>query len=240
VPIATPTLAVTDQGDGTVLADLTGASVGAVNFLYRLQLADTDQEWTNTGPILGSPISLANGIYFFHALSTLGDESAVSNIVCVGVHDGTAALMERLCLAVQSRLVLLDLSGIGSDVIYQEEFEDNNVQPPCVVVVPNSESDASILNNLDDVNYSVRVIFCDRGPKNDATARARHLRWREAVARAFRAQRLPGVPATAADLVQPCEVSYGPVFDRKLPRLEYRGSELILSYRSREVRGLGA
>lgn len=112
-----PTLAVVDNGDGTVTATVGNSISTSTNTFYYHQTGTTS--WTSGGSRTGNgtiPVSLTNGRYFGYVISVVSDTSAVSSLVTFTVINGT--LLENLLPNSPSEIIrqLLIDNLQGSDV----------------------------------------------------------------------------------------------------------------------------
>lgn len=250
MPLATPTLAVADNADGTgVVATITVGDAGATNTLYRTNVSGELEAatWTSSGSRVGNgTIAVAlstKGFYFWYVSSTLAGETTVSNLVYRPITDGANAVITRCVAAVVSRLQLLTLSGIASTKIVAVANIFNPAECPdfpCVLVarepVPHRYTPAT--NLRDDVGYPIQVLFCDSDQLSAQSNVARWDLWRQQSERAFRNQRLPGVTESyLASEIEPLKI-LDPAF--RPPIYDKVVSGFTVRVMCREVRGLGA
>lgn len=250
VPPGTPTLAVADHRDNTGgTANITGADataaisifsqsvdgqLGSVNWILRASR-------TGNGDV---SFAVPAGYYWFKAESNVSGSLATSNLVYQNITAGETAVLYRCLRAVQSRLQLLALADIaGSEIIVQKLPLDRALgsatfhELPAVLVSPEQESmdPHAGVNQRDDVGYGVRVTLVDRD-NQERTREAnldKFLLWREQIARAFRQQRLSGVPEIYTCIVEPDQVVGSDAWTKNL-----FASSLVLRFLSRERRGM--
>ncbi len=142
----------------------------------------------------------------------------MSNLVYQSLTDGSQAVLYRVLAAVKARLAGLALEGIEPHNVqvchlpWERTLAATPQALPAVHVAP-AEHGTPLdqgTNQKDDVAYAVNVALLDADPRRHPNARLPRLsRWRERIARAFRNQRLPGVPE-----VYHCTVDPDIVLDR--------------------------
>jgi hypothetical protein len=247
-PLWTPRLDVLDHADNTgATATVSLAAPGTSNRLY-VQRFDGNLgagDWNLAGLVSGNgnlAMALAIGHYFAYSLSSRGGTEAVSNIVYFVVTDGLESIHARCLAAVQARIRSLALAGLsGARVVIEKLPVARNLATgvglPAVVLSPHRAAmpPAAGTNSLDDVNYDVLVTIVDRDNQEPSLQQGldRHLLWRQQIARAFRNQRLSGVPEVIDAVVEPAEG----VSDESWKR-ELMTSALLLRFTSREGRGM--
>ena len=129
----------------------------------------------------------------------------VSSVVYFVVTDGLDSLHNRCLAAAQARVRMLALAGLTNDnVLVRKVPIDRNLAGgdgsglPAVVLSPRRAAmpNTTGTNGLDDVQYDVLIVIFDRDNQEPTFELNldRHLLWREQIARAFRNQRLIGVP----------------------------------------------
>jgi len=130
----------------------------------------------------------------------------------------------------------LSLTGLASASVYLQKvplLSNEKAMPACTVSTYLPETMANRGTNVrDDVGYPVTVKFFYRNEQGLTSNHARITKWREAVAKAFRNQRLAGVSSVATCEVQPM-LAFGPGGFSS----GYDDSGLTLRFLSREVRG---
>jgi len=243
-----PTLAVSDNADGTGgVATITGAAAGAAVTVYS-QAVDGDlgsAAWTSRGSRTGNgTVSVApgNGFFWWKAIASAGGSEATSNLVYQNCSDGLAAVHHRCLAAVQSKVRALGLAGLDADSVLVRKLPiDRGLGPqvslPAVLVTPERETmpPGAGVNLRDDVGYAVAVTLVDRDNQEPSLSANlnQYLRWREQIARAFRHQRLPGVPEIVTCTVEPAGVVGADAWAKNL-----YVSSLVLRFTSREQRGI--
>lgn len=93
--VATPTLVIVDNGDGTLTATISGSTAGTTNTVYYLPADMLSEDWTELGSRSGDgdvTESLAVGAYWFHVVSAGISDEAVSNVVYARVTDADAVV----------------------------------------------------------------------------------------------------------------------------------------------------
>lgn len=149
--------------------------------------------------------------------SLFNDATLISPSAGVTFTDG--ALVQsvgyRCLLAAQTVIQSLSLLGVGGNVIVRKLPLDRGLGAgrlnslPAVLLTPERESmnPAAGVTGLDDVVYGVRVtvIAADNQESTLAANLDIYSLWREQIARAFRNQRLSGVPEVINAYVDPAE-----------------------------------
>ena len=207
----TPTLTVTDNADGTgAVATISGSTAGSTNTVYA-QLVDGQigsGTWTSYGSRSGDgtvSLALAVGFWWILVQSVKSGSQATSNVVYIYVSSGTAAIHERIMQAIQARIQGLTLTDVTSgNVIIRKVTTEQDVGTgktytyPCIQISPDGQERINAnqgTNERDDITYPTMVAVMELDNlQNQSTNRARNLLWRERIVRAFRNQRLSGIP----------------------------------------------
>lgn len=242
-----PEFSVVDNADGTVTVSISGSSAGSQN-TWNVQRVDGELgggQWTVAGSRSGdgdivSP--LAAGYYFGRVVSTRNQQSVSSAAVYFRATTGSDAIYAQVLEAAQARIQSLLLEGIPNQhvvILKTAEFQEPDVPGlPAVLLVPAGHEampQAAGTNGRDDVTYSVRVIALAAGNQEPSALLDLYLAWREAIARAFRRQRLPGVPSVIDTFVEP-----EAAIDAEAWWHQYDAGSLRLNFIAREPRGFGA
>ena len=240
-------LAITDHGDASgataTIADAEEESQTRV-WVRSFDGELGDGQWTLAATVDGNgsaELSLPAGHYFAYAVSTVGEVQVASRVVYFAVTDGLASIHSRCLEAVQARIRLLALEGIDNQrVVIEKVPAGRNLSAtiglPAIVLSPERAAmpTAEGTNGADDVHYDVLVAIFDRD-NQEPTLQAnlgRHMLWRQQIARAFRNQRLSGVPEVINSEVEPAEGLLDEAWKREL-----MASALRLRFTSREPRG---
>ena len=242
-----PQLIVTDHGDNTgATATISGAATGSTNTVYVQNFGGElgSGTWTSTGEIEGNgevELDLPPGHYFATVVSSLLGSQAVSSVTYFVVTDGLESIHTRCLAAAQARIQLLALEGLAGESVVIEKLPAGRnlaagVGLPAVVLSPHRAAMPATAgtNSLDDVHYDVLVAIFDRD-NQEPTLQAnlnRHFLWRQQIARAFRNQRLAGVPEVINAEVEPAEGLLDEAWKRELMT-----SAVLLRFTSRETRG---
>jgi hypothetical protein len=245
VPLAVPTLAITDAADGTGgTAAITGGDAGATNVVSHAIFTGTPGSltWVLSGSRVGNgsvAVAPGNGYYLWRVLSSLGGESVVSNLVYQNLTDATQALHYRCLLAVQARIRGLSLTGIASANVrvlkLPRYLRDKDSLPGVAVCPVGKDPNLGGTNERDDIGYPVLVTTVSAGDQDLETNLPRNLLWRQKIQRALRNQHLAGVPSSEIWIVkpEPLEILDPTLFFEK--DLEY--SAMLFRCISRETRG---
>jgi hypothetical protein len=209
--LSTPTLTVSDNADGSGgVATLSTSDPAATNTVYYATYFGIQNTlvWYSAGARIGdgtvtvAPVQ-GNNQYFWYALSTLAGDSAASNVVFQSLTDAAHQSVHYRCLvALKTRLVGLNMDGIGPDQIILKwqtpvyEVGDEALFPLLYYSPHGREGQPGVLNVQDDIEYPIQLVVVDRMsalPPDVGTEMARNLLWREKIFRALRHQRLVGV-----------------------------------------------
>lgn len=241
-----PTYTWTDNKDGTgatlttsgLVADLT-FEIWVQPFGRRIGAAGA---WSlnRTGVGNGTfALSLPVGYYFAYAFPSKADMSPVAYFA---VTDGEDSVHFRAMQAVEAKIKLLDLDGLTT-VITRKLPTDRGIGDtgadiplPAVVISTmgiEAQPQNQGTNQRDDVDYPVNVTILAADNGDLVTNQARYLKWREQINRAFRNQRLDGVPEIMICRVQPAQITAAQQFWANVYH-----SSLIVRCVSREVRGM--
>lgn len=152
----------------------------------------------------------------------------------------TDTLYYRLLEGVKSRIITLnstDPSGLSlASRVYTDIVPDENqVIYPCafITVADEQEQDWNGTTEYTLHWYPVRVFLADRqGRKRDDERQGRYLAWRKHIVDSFHDQIFPNNVAE----VQWCTVTYGKIFDQKLPYYQYIVTGFTLKFLVRETR----
>jgi len=250
-PPAVPSLAMSDNADGTgAVATVASADSGTTNTVY-VQAFNGDLgtgDWTSKGSRTGNgtiAVSLATaGHYLAYLTSSDGSGgTSVSAVVYFVVTTGADATHYQCLVATQAVIQSLLLDGIAnSSVVVKKIPLDRILGPqgisyPGVLVTPARETmdHTAGLNRLDDVGYGVLITMLDADNQEPTVAANinKYLTWRQRISKAFRNQRLSGVPEIIIAFVDPIEMVMPEAWNKQL-----WASSLLVRFISRESRGL--
>ena len=258
MPISRPTLSIADNADGTggvaTIADSTSTTIIDV-FAQKVDGDLGTATWemvgtrTGDGTVNVTPTAGVTGYYWWYCESTdesdsgsdsggADDETVISNLVYQNLTDGTEAVMERCLTGVQSRIQGLSLLSIpNANIIIHKAAEESKVKKPGVVISPagvETMVPTAGTNTRDDVGYPVFVGIVAADNRDQSINRAKYLKWRQQIARAFRNQRLPGVTEIINMHVETRDIVAPSWFANNL-----FVSAMVVRCISREVRGTG-
>ncbi len=245
-PPPTPVLSIADRGDGsgavaTIAAAPAGGAASVLIQRFGGELSAGSWRWAGERTGSGSvDLALTPGHYFAHALVTSAAGAMVSGVVYFAVTDGLESIHTRCLEGAQARIRLLLLAGLDGEQVVVEKFSTNRgaarLGLPAIVLSPARAAMPATAgtNGLDDVHYDVLVAILDRDNQEPTQGAHldRHLLWRQQIARAFRNQRLPGVPEVIDTVVDSAEGISVDAWKREL-----LASALVLRFVSREHRG---
>ena len=187
---------------------------------------------SSTGNATGT-IAVEKKHWFF--IATGGAECTLPERVAVT--DGLDPVATRCRSGIIAVIKSLNLEQIGDRVLGQIFPDDTEFKYPCVSVhvAGLSETEGPGLNMLDDITYPARIMFYDVHAKTDHRPLPKYERWRQAVARSFRNQHVPGVTPSIQIKVEPLLIA-----DLELPQYQHYAGGLLLRCSVREPRGIGA
>jgi hypothetical protein len=246
--VPAPTLGIVDNGDGTgataTIADVaSGSSTTVFVRSFSGELGGTS-DWVAKGARAGSgtlALDLPPGHYLAYAAMAVDSLRLTSTVVYFVVTDGLEAIHARCLDAVQARIRLLLLDGLTDERIIVEKVPvvramGDEIELPVIVLTPQRavNSAEAGTNGADDVHYDVLVTIVDRDNQEPTLVEKldQHLLWRQQIAKAFRNQRLQGVPEVINAAVDPAEGLQEHAWRREL-----MVSALRLRFTSRESRG---
>jgi hypothetical protein len=237
---ATPTLAVSDNANGTgAVATITGADGDATVTLYSQLVGQSS--WTSRGSRTGNGtigVSLtATGYYWWHAQAVKNGGSAVSNLVYQKISSSSQAVLDAILDACEARVQSLSLTGIGQ--VRAQMYPDTAglTLPAVVIYPPGKELMPGGPNSMDDLVYP--IMFATVEASNRKALRTnetkRHLLWREIIRKSFNAQpRLVDVPTVWNSEVDPSDIVNPPGWEK----LNLHVSGLLVRFDSRESRNI--
>lgn len=236
-------LSIADNGNGTGgVATVSGADTGTAVTVYASPYAGIQQNltWTSAGSRTGNgTVAVLPGLgqFFWYATGTVSAAPALSNVTFQALTDNTQSVHYRCLAAYQARIQGLNLTDMPSSSIVirwlprKEEGLGDTL--PLITLSPvGREGQPGILNNRDDIEYPVLMAIIDKNNRDLVLNIPRNTLWRQQIFRAFRHQRLAGVPEIITTDVQP---NY--IVDPSLIASNYFYSTILFQPRSREVRG---
>lgn len=253
--LATPTLLVRDNADGTVTATISGSTAGTTNTLYS-QAIDGQlggSNWTAAGDRSGDgsiTVAAATGYYWWYVGSLLPPDGVVSNLVYQNVAASSDSVHLQCLKGVQAVIQSLALAGVvNSSVVIKKLALDRilgslkqgrlGVVLPCVLLLPEAEEQDSAkgLNALDDIVYPVLALLVlpDNQEPTLAANLPTNLQWRQKLNRAFRQQRLTGASTIVDATVTPRIIA-----DPQDWAAGFYVTALSFRFLSREPRGFNA
>jgi hypothetical protein len=182
--------------------------------------------------------TLAPGRYFVYA-NRVGS-AELSTINYVAVTSGVVNLHQSLLDGAEAVIGLLALDGI-EDVQQLKWPVDGMISCPAIILTvmndqENVPDDGSVGTDRTEFPVTLMIVTTNLSDNDrDAAAGQRQLLyWREKLRRAFRSQRLAGVP-----LQLYCKVEPGPIVAADATKKDYQISSMTLRYLCREPRGMG-
>lgn len=108
---AVPTLTAVVGGSGQVTFTIAGADLGTTNTLYVW--SNLTDGWASQGSRTGDGtvvVTLANGRYFAHVVSTLSGQSTLSNVITLYITSGSGVIFAHSPADIIRRMII-DLGG---------------------------------------------------------------------------------------------------------------------------------
>ena len=251
MPVNEPTLSIVDAATGGAgTATVSGSTGGTTNTLYGQPYdpAFAVRPWRTVGSRSGDgaiAFTLPLGHWAFYVKSVLAAESEVSRLHYGAITDAARQSVQVQCLeAAAVRVRALNLPGLANKSIVVEDlpwsrlFEGDNPRLPLpgVLICPTGSERIVIANNMrDDVGYPVLISITARVNQELQSYLPRYTLWRQAIERAFRWGRLPGVATVISMTLEPGTIVVPEPFLRQIWH-----SSLVVRCVSREPRGLGA
>jgi len=235
-------LEITDNQDGTgVTATVTGSGGGTVTFYY--QPIDRTSYSTGGSRTGNGTISVSLDVGYFFGYAKEGSD--VSNVVYFAATDVGDSVHDRCLRAVQSKIQSLLLPGVANDSIRVRkipelrDFVGKNplYSWPALLISPfGQETNVVATNVRDDVGYPVvisLIVDAEAQKNQDFEKRIEpYLKARETIARAFRYQRLAGVPEIWNTNIKP-----GAIYSPEVITSGIWAGYMNFEFVSREVRG---
>lgn len=235
-------LTVSDAGDGTGAATVTGSASGSTNTLYRSAWDGQSGAlaWTlhGTRTADGTIAIAVTGLFFWRLDNLAAGVTTTAPGYYQPIIDPDDASIHNIILdAVKAKILALSLTGIQSTRLLKRwiprVWEEADNTPSCIIAPPGREQMIGMLNNKDDVGYPVVVCFLDKLNQDVTKNMERDLLWRQRVSRAFREQRIPGAPLVYKTIVEP-----DAIVDPTAYQNGYLASLMILRAVTRETRGV--
>jgi hypothetical protein len=244
-----PQLAIVDHGDNTGATAAIGQTAGSATNVVYVQGFSGDPgsgAWQSAGARVGDGelvLQLPTGHYFAYVASSDGAKKTASSVNYFVVTDGLESLHTRCLAAAQARIRSLALAGLDNERVLVRKVPldrhlagSGGIGLPAIVLSPRRAAmpPTAGTNGLDDVHYDVLVAIFDRDNQESSLALnlERHMQWRELIARAFRNQRLSGVPQIINAEVESAEGLIEEAWKHEL-----MVSALLVRFTSREPRG---
>ncbi len=215
-------LQVADGEDGTAVATISGSDPATTNTLYKARWtgrAGFDHVWTygqltwtavNTRTGDGTITLAGEGYWLWNVVGTVAAAPAFASTYQPISDVNTLSLEERILLAVTTRIRSLALADIPDNAIIDRWVarRTEGVDPlPCVAVaVWGAETFIGGTNSQDDIGLAFAVALLDKKGGDDRANLTRDTKWREQVIRAFRFQRLAGIPEVMTCIPEPASI----------------------------------
>lgn len=242
------TLAVSDNGDGTGgVATVSGSTGSELHTLYRSPWtgATGGYAWTASGTrtgngtiTLSSPGTIPLGLYLWQLVSATSGASGLVYRPLTAAAADTPEYYDSILTAVAATIRSLSLTGVDDVNVIEQmvpSFWEDVSEFPTILVTPiDKETIPGVMNNTDDIGYPVLVAMVDKGNQDVTTAtRLKRLKWRGRIMRAFRFQRLSGVPEVMTCIPEP-----GLVVAPEPWQKNYWFSAIVFRFLTREPRGI--
>ena len=187
--VDTPTLSITDNGDGTgAVATIAGSTVGTTNTIYVATWPSST--FTSGGSRSGDgdvALSLTTGAYLAYVHSTLSGVTNISNIVHFRATDSDDPIWGECLDAVQTVIQGLSMSGLeSSDIVVRKLPWNREAITEGVFIHPVTERYGRGTNARDDVEYGVMVTMIKSSNQNLTGNMDAFLLWRQQISAALR------------------------------------------------------
>lgn len=214
----TPTLAVSDNANGTATATVSASTTGSTNVVYTRAI--TSSTWVSGGTRTGNgtvTLTLDRGVYDAYVKSTTSGGVATSTPVRFRVTSGVEAVWEQVLVGVHEKIVDLAISGISSSKIVIRKVPTTTdaslTSPkfPAIIVAPyRSETITPATNLREDIRYPVLVAIVAEDAVNQTSNRETYLKWREDIRRTLHYSQIT-ITGTGAGACYDLRVSPMPV-----------------------------
>lgn len=250
MPIAVPTLTITNNNDGTATYAITGGHASATNVVKYAET--TDLIWNTIATITGNSsqtVSTQTGTHWFACFSSYLTDSVVSSPQMGIITAAASAVYKRIIDVVIAELQTLatagSLPGLDATKIARQDAIFISNLPfdlPGIVVAPGAqEEDKGGTNERDDLGYPVAVVIVDSKWAKDPDPTSTDIDYlliRERVRRHFQHRRLSLLSSSVPECYT-TNVSYEGILDHQTTEkgLMRFGSYLTLNFATREPRG---
>lgn len=227
----------------TVRVTVTGSLGGTVNlFAQQVDLPGTgDGVWESVGSIVGNGIATAfvGSVLGICSCWIYAVEGGVISLPVLTSCTGGAAVATRCRRSVVSVLLTLNLPDIGGNIFERAQPTLDNISKPCVILSPSgfSEAERMVLNNRDDIVYPLVLAIVTAHKLNDNQPLPQVEKWRQAIGRAFRNQRLLGVAESITVVVENLVIAKPPSAEEQDGYQNWI-SGMVLRCHCREPRGI--
>lgn len=210
MPLAIPTLTVTDNQNGTATLTVAGGDPSASNLIRysRIEVPGWDDITTISGNA-STTVAVNAGLRWFSCFSSLAGESAVSapfpSIITLSPTAIFEQCMQSILTVLQGAAVANKFGEITSDRIVRQDKVDSEhlgCSVPAIIITPGlNENEEGGTNASDDISYPIMIAVVDRKDEHEAANTPTYFYWREVVRQLFNNKRLPGVPTSFRNIV---------------------------------------
>lgn len=245
MPLATPTITLADNEDGTgAVATIAGSTAGATNTVYGADWSGgmIGAAFASLGSRVGDgavALAVANGYHWAYVVSTKAGEDGVASLVeGYRTTSGDPSVYEQCLDAVLAKLQAITLAGIDPANIVRRKLPwDRRITLPGIVVSPPRDSEQPVNSGQNDLAYDCLITVVRASNEDLTTNLGAHLTWRETIGDAF--QPVAGQAAlSGVDAVHDVQVIHGPVFDGGSFQLGEDAMQLTIRCIHRRNRGL--
>ena len=249
MPVATPTLTIADNANGTgAVATIAGATAGTTNTVYCAAwdggfigaVFASYGSRTSSGTVA---LAVANGYWWAYVVSTDGATTAVSLVSGFRATAETLAMFEQAANGVKALISGLSLATfdpthiITAKLPWDQAFSWAVPKTPAIIVNVLADSNKLINTGQNEWQFDILVTIWRASNDNLIAPDGNHLLWRQQIASAFlpaagRAA-LPGVTE-----VHNVEVLTGPVYEVGMFKSGYDCEQLTIRCYYRRNRGL--
>lgn len=242
--MAAPTIVVTDNRDGTATVTISGDLLHTYDaYARRIDGTMGNAGWVFIGfvALLTPPgveqftVPLDKGLYAFYAIE-LGEISPL--YVQMVTNAAEDSLHERILQGVYSKALTLGYPGIKTlkrvDLPAETEIERSDGLPALFISTFRIQATyTDMVNGHDDTGFPVLFMYAFPDALKDGPDPVVTL-WQQITRRAFRSQRVPGVPESYNATVEPGPLGVVDLPDTNVP---VKGSTQIVRVLTREPRG---
>ena len=243
MPLATPTLSISDAANGTggtaTIASATAGTTNTVmgaNFDGSLELA----AFTSLGSRVGNgtlALAVANGYHWAFVKSTDGVETVVSSMLGWRSTSGATAVLYQILLALQAVCQAMTFTGISPANVLLRKLPINPEKvEPAIFIYPVADQQSDRVNARDDYGYGIGFVAIQKSNASPTVNLDRLTMWRQQLNRAFRNGR--NQLSAIAEITGEMRIEPGMFIVPSSWQEQFDVTNLTLRVWTRETRGL--